>query len=152
MKKTVILLLAVLLGATACTKFTTEYVYESNVYTMEYQIKPSEWMLDQDADPSFYWVSKDNKYITKEVADGGKGAVVAYVWLIYDHASGAGSWNALPYLYPYHYADNDGDGYVPENFRFDWEEGTVTFVIQDFDGFDPDKMTDNLLFRVCVIK
>ena len=149
MKKTVILLLAALMGAVSCTKFA--FNEGSQVYSRDYQVKPSEWKKDTEADPPFFWVSYSNPDITAEVAKG-RGAVTGYVYLIYDTAKKLGSWNPLPYIYPYRYQYNEGYSYLPESFRFDWEEGQVTFVIQDMDGFLPDDMTDNLLFRVTVVK
>ena len=51
--------------------------------------------------------------------------------------------------------DEDGNTstmIVPENIRFEWETGLVTFIIQDLDGFDPLEMNSSLTFRVTVFK
>ena len=46
-----------------------------------------------------------------------------------------------------------GDAHgVPENLRFEWEQGKVTFIIQDLDGFDPENMVSTITVKVSVTK
>ena len=157
MKRIAILLLAALLGATACTKYLTktEYVYESNVVTRDYKITPSQWNKDTGAEPPFFWVSLDNPDITADVAKG-KGAVVGYVWA--EYGKGEGAWNPLPYVYPYFYYEEEVDGqlvtyYFPETVRMDWDKGVVTFILQDIvDDYVPEDIEQDRLFRVAVIQ
>ena len=39
---------------------------------------------------------------------------------------------------------------APENTRFEYNEGTVTFIIQDLDGYDPEDITNSMSIKVCV--
>ena len=40
---------------------------------------------------------------------------------------------------------------IPETIRCEWEEGKITFVIQDLDGYAPLNVNETLLMRVSVI-
>ena len=79
------------------------------------------------------------------------GTVQAYVYVIYNKDKNLGSWNPLPYLYPLEIlkADNTIE-IAPENLRFEFEPGVITFVIQDLDGFDPEQITNSMTIKVCV--
>ena len=163
MKKMLLFAAALLLGLVACTK--TDYVTQSSVYSLDYEVKPSDWKSNDN--PNYWYVSFPNRYITSEV-EKGQGAVVGYVWIVYDVNTKEGAWNLLPYVTPFPYAevdengnyvyDKDGNyiiaGYVAESIRMEWEEGKVTFLIQDMDGVLPVALgpDDRFLFRVCVIQ
>ena len=83
------------------------------------------------------------------------GTVQAFIYTIYDVAKNLGSWNPLPYLYPLEIKTTDEGGkeeilIAPENTRFEYNEGTVTFIIQDLDGYDPEDITNSMSIKVCV--
>ena len=47
--------------------------------------------------------------------------------------------------------DNGNLTIIPETIRCEWEEGKITFVIQDLDGYAPLNVNETLLMRVSVI-
>ncbi|MBQ0016709.1 MAG: hypothetical protein KBT04_06970 [Bacteroidales bacterium] len=104
-----------------------------------------------NVDATYYYANYDVPAITQEVIDNG--FVVAYIYNIYDNRNQLGSWNELPYVYPYiFYNQETGERYsVGENIRFEWELGKVTFVVEDIDGLLPDALVDTEFdFKVCV--
>lgn len=81
------------------------------------------------------------------------GAVIGYYWLTYNPTENLSSWNLMPYVYPYIYEnDNKEKVIVGENFRLEYETGTVTFVVEDLDGVQPDDMGDETIFKVVVVE
>ena len=85
------------------------------------------------------------------------GAVNAYVYNVYDVATNEGAWNALPFIYPLEVwtTNTAGErvmGITPETVRFEWEQGKVTFIIQELNGYDPEDMVQTLHFKVTVTK
>ena len=85
------------------------------------------------------------------------GTVQAFVYNVYDQQNNLGAWNTLPFVYPLEvYVPNEQGGtnlvIVPENLRFEWEQGKVTFIIQDLDGFDPENMISTITVKVSVTK
>ena len=79
------------------------------------------------------------------------GTVQAYIYVLYNVAQNLGSWNPLPYVYPLEIKASDGSITIaPENTRFEYNTGTVTFIVQDLDGFDPEDITNEMSIKVCV--
>ena len=77
------------------------------------------------------------------------------MWHIYDVSQNLGAWNTLPFVYPLevYITDEQGNTHLeiePENLRFEWEKGAVTFIIQELDGYDPMRLNQTLSFKVCV--
>lgn len=144
--------------ATGCKK---EYItYGTEVYTHEYEVTPAQWLRNQGnnlpGSDNYLYASFKNADITDAVMTNG--TVNAYVYNVYDVANNLGAWNTLPFVFPLivgtTYDDNGNEVplIAPENIRFEWEKGKVTFIIQDLDGFDPDAMNQTLSFKVCVTK
>ncbi|MCQ2960217.1 MAG: hypothetical protein MJ198_08530 [Bacteroidales bacterium] len=143
--------------ATGCENeyITKEYytnVYGSQVSTNEYVINPRDWQEGQyDDGRKYLYVACENRDITDKIMQNG--AVLAYMWFTYDVESNSSSWNLLPYVYPYSYTNDKGEVvYVGENFRFEYEKGSVVFIVEDLDGCVPDKMVAESIFKVVVIE
>ena len=158
MKKiTLFALLAVVLATfSGCTK---EYItYGAQVSTHEYTITPAQWTRNQganeyDAD-NYLYATFENKDINRYVVHNG--TVTADVYLLYDAQNNKWSWRPLPYVYPFEVQVTDAEGnvsytFVPRNLRMEWEEGIVTFIIQDLDGYDPTALNSTITIRVTVI-
>lgn len=158
-------MLAVLMLATGCTKeyITKEYYtnenYGSQVQVFNFNIAPNEWnRFEGENNPgndNYLYCEKEIGAINNEVFNNGM--VMAYAWNVYDAQHNLGAWNALPFIYPLEVFVTDDDGsnrliIVPENLRFEWERGKVTFIIQDLDGYDPEDMVSAISMKVCVIK
>ena len=149
--------LAILALAQGCTK---EYITNYNgaqVYARDYTINPSDWKRNQGANnpgfDNYLYAEFENKDITQNVVDNG--TVQAFIYTIYDEKNNLGSWNPLPYVYPLEIETDDGSGnktivIAPENTRFDYNVGTVTFIIHDLDGYDPEDITNSMSIKVCV--
>lgn len=149
MKKIKTLPLVLLAGIlmAGCTK---EYVtFASQTVSYEYTIVPAQWERNQGANnpggENYLYATFNNSDITPDVMQNGM--VSADVFLIYDSQHNYGAWNPLPYVYPLEL--NTGT-IVPENIRFEWEQGRVTFIIQDLDGYDPEDMVSTIQVRVNV--
>ncbi len=152
-------LLAVAAMVSGCTKEYNTYLTGTEILTHEYTITPSQWArnvgpYNPGAD-NYLYASFKNADITADVMKNG--SVVAYVYEVYDETNNRGAWNTLPYIIPieYHEQDNDGnwtDYTAAQNLRFEWEEGKVTFIIQDLDGWDPSEMQSDITVKVCVTK
>lgn len=151
--------------ATGCTKeyYTLEYYTDSssgvNIYTHQYTITPAQWNRNQGPNnpgaDNYLYASFNNADITADVMENG--AVQAFVYNVYDVQNNLGAWNTLPFVFPLEvYVTNDEGGtdmvVIPENLRFEWEEGKVTFIIQDLDGVDPENMVSSIAVKVCVTK
>ena len=157
MKRTFLMLAAMLCLAVSCEKkyITEEYIteYHSNVTTFDVRIAPGDWKREEaGAEPAtnnYLYYIYSTKELTPEVVK--KGAVVAYIYTIYDAKTQQGAWNLLPYVYPLEITENEETFMVPETIRCEWEEGMITFVIQDLDGYDPLDVNETLLMRVSVI-
>ena len=152
-------MLAVAALASGCTKEYYTIVNGADVYTHQYTITPGQWTRNEGQNmPGSYnylYASFQNADITADVMQNG--SVVAYVYDVYDAANNQGAWNMLPYIIPIEIHEQDDSGewndfVVAENIRFEWEEGKVTFIIQDLDGWDPTNMTSNITVKVCVTK
>lgn len=145
---------------TSCEKqyITEEYIthehneYGSNVYTREYVIRGNEWQVGYyDDGRKYLYAICDNPDITENVME--TGAVLGYFWFTYKAETNSSSWNLLPYVYPYLYTNDAGETVaVGENIRFEYETGTVTFVVEDLDNFQPDDMGDETTFKIVVIE
>lgn len=155
MKRILISMLMAVMALTGCHKeYITEEVYNydgSQVFTREYTVQPKDWEVGDYPDGRPYlYASFENPDITPKVMD--YGAVMAYVWNTYDQKTGAGSWNPLPFVYPYLYQGEDGETYaVGENIRFEFEDNTVTFVIEDLDSYTPEETINPIIFKVVCI-
>ena len=157
LKFSILALVAALL-ATACKKeYITEeyYNYYSEVNTKNYDIKANQWNFAEDGNRQYLYVTVDEPDITEKVLE--KGAVLGYVSWQYNTDNGQqSSWNLMPYVYPFSYntETESGEasvGYVGENFRMEYELGTITFVIEDLDGIKPEDMVDPISFKVVII-
>ena len=156
--KLIIPMLAVLLLATGCTKeYPTYQTNGSQIQTVQFNITPSEWVRNAgDNLPGAYnylYCTKDVPGITNDVFNNG--TVQAFAWNIYDSQHNLGAWNTLPFVYPLevYVTNNDGSQslvIVPENLRFEWEQGKVTFIIHDLDGYDPEDMNSTISIKVCI--
>ena len=152
-------ILALALLATGCKKEYVSYTYGAQVETYRYNVTPAQWNVvqgqyEQGSDNYLYCTLKVPA-ITDEVFD--HGTVQVFVWNIYDVNNNLGAWNTLPFVYPLEVYVNNDDGtqsmvIVPENLRFEWELGKVTFIIQDLDGYDPLALGDGqtLSFKVSI--
>ena len=158
MKKLLFLIpiLATLALSQGCT--TKEYYQGSQVYTRMYNVKPADWGRNQGENEqgalNYLYATVSNPDITNAVIEGG--TVQAYVYIIYNVSENLGSWNPLPVVVPIEITKKDESGtvisydVVAENTRFEFEPGSVTFVIQDLDGFDPEDIVNAMTFKVCV--
>ncbi|MBR6440643.1 MAG: hypothetical protein IKS44_01165 [Bacteroidales bacterium] len=150
-------MLVITLLATGCKK---EYItYGTEVYTHEYKVVPAQWNRVQGSNlpggGNYLYASFQNADIDAGVMNNG--AVNAYVYNVYDVATNEGAWNALPFIYPLEVwvTNTAGDREMvisPETVRFEWEQGKVTFIIQELDGYDPEDMVQTLHFKVTVTK
>lgn len=159
MKKLAFIIAAVVAVAafTGCTKEYNTYIDGAQVLSYEYDITPAMWKRVRGANlPGGYnylYASFENSDITRDVVDFG--TVTAEIWNIYDQANNLGSWNPMPYVYPLELNlldDNGNHIIVAENIRFEWEQGMVTFVIQDLDGLEPEDMSSTITIKVNVIR
>ena len=150
-------LLAISALATGCTK--EYYTIGSQVYTHQYTVTPSQWTRNQGNNlpgaDNYLYASFENADITAEAVESG--TVQAFVYNTYDQQHNLGAWNTLPFVYPLEvYVTNDSGEQelviVPENLRFEWEQGKVTFIIQDLDGYDPEDMVSTITVKVSVTK
>ena len=152
-------MLAVAAMAAGCTKeyYTIENYSGVEVYTHQYTINPGHWLRNQGqflpGAYNYLYASFENADITADVMENG--TVQAYVYNVYDTQNNLGAWNTLPFIIPIEIHEQNDDGSwndytVPENIRFEWEEGKVTFIIQDLDGWDPDNMISSITVKVCV--
>lgn len=148
--------------ASGCTKeyITEQYITQeyngAKVYARDFTIKPGDWKRNEGANnpgfDNYLYAEFQNEDITQDVVDNG--TVQAFIYTIYDVANNLGSWNPLPYVYPLEIKTNEGGVetivIAPENTRFDYNVGTVTFIIQDLDGYDPEDITNSMSIKVCV--
>ena len=158
MKKLLFLIpiLATLALSQGCT--TKEYYQGSQVYTRMYNIAPSQWERNEGENKqggyNYLYATVSNPDITNAVIEGG--TVQAYVYLVYNFEENLCSWNPLPVVVPIEITKKDDTGaiisydVVAENTRFEFEPGSVTFVIQDLDGYDPEDIKNAMTFKVCV--
>lgn len=155
LKKLILPLFALLMLATGCTK---EY-YGSQIETYQFNITPSEWQRNEGQNlpgaNNYLYCTKNISGIDNEVFN--RGTVQAYCWNVYDQQHNLGAWNTLPFVYPLEILVTEDDGslsriIVPENLRFEWEKGQVTFIIQDLDGYDPEAMVSTISVKVCVTR
>ena len=152
-------IIAILLAAVATVSCTKKYYVEgTRIHTEEYKIVPADWQRNTgDLEPGAYnylYVTKQNSWITRDVMN--YGSVQGDVYVVYDTSKNLGAWNPLPYVYPIEITETDENNVqtivvAPETLRFEWEEGAVTFILQDLDGFDPLNMTSTMSIRVSVI-
>lgn len=154
--KLILAVSALALAVTGCSD-DNYYYYENNLSTTIYTIKPEHWELNLDGEPgsnNYFYCTVDNKDITAEVMD--KGAVQAFVYYTYNKQENLSAWTTLPFVYPMEFVETDTDTgtqtvtVVPENLRFEWEEGSVTFIIQDLDGYSPSDIKNTMSIKVCV--
>ena len=143
-----------------CTKeyITNEYYQGAKVYARDYTVKPSDWIKYQGdlepGDENYFFADFDNPDITQDVVDNG--TVQAYIYTIVDPTNNVGSWNPLPFVYPLLIVTKDNNGnvidtqVVPENTRFEYNVGRVTFLIQHLDGYDPIDIANEMSIKVCV--
>lgn len=157
--KLILPMLAILMLATGCRKEVVEQYYGSQVETIQFNITPSEWTRNEGENlpgsENYLYCTKDVNAINNNVF--ANGTVQAYAWNVYDAQHNLGAWNTLPFVYPLEVYVTAEDGtvnrvIVPENLRFEWELGKVTFIIQDLDGYDPEDMISTISIKVCVTK
>jgi hypothetical protein len=155
MKRMFLPMMALFMMLSGCTK---EYItLGSQIETYRFNITPSQWKVVEGENlpgsNNYLYCTVDVPAITNEVFD--YGTVEAYVWNIYDVSQNLGAWNTLPFVYPLevYITDEQGNTHLeiePENLRFEWEKGAVTFIIQELDGYDPMRLNQTLSFKVCV--
>ena len=135
----------------------TEKYYGAQVLSHEYKIIPGDWKRNTGQNlpgaDNYLYATFENRDITRDVM--ANGSVTADVYAIYDVQNNLGAWNPLPYVCPIEvYVTNEDNStslvVVPENIRFEWDEGTVTFIIQDLDGYDPEAIANPISVRVNV--
>ena len=153
-------IIAVLIAAVAAIGCSRQYVIDGvSVHSDDYQIVPADWQRNTgNNEPgafNYLYVTRQNKWITPNVLNNG--SVHADTYVIYDTAKNLGAWTPLPYVYPLEITETDSEGHsktviAPETLRMEWEIGTVTFIIQDLDGYDPEDMSGTITVRVNVIK
>ena len=148
LKRLFLPLVALTMLATSCEH---ECVYNE---TYRFNITPSEWQRNEDANlpgsNNYLYCTKKLPAINREVFQNG--TVQAFVWNVYNTAQNLGAWNTLPFVYPLEVYDDAGNmTIVPENLRFEWEEGQITFVIQDLDGYDPENMISTISVKVNIL-
>ncbi len=145
-----------------CTKeyITNEYYQGAKVYARDFTVKPGAWMANyQDGgdiarEDNYFWAEFDNPDITQDAVDNG--TVQAFIYTVYDVVNNLGSWNPLPFVYPLLIEEKDNNGavvnsyIVPENTRFEYNVGKVTFIIQDLDGINPVDIANEMSIKVCV--
>lgn len=159
LKHIILPIMAAFLLFTGCTK--EEVYYGSQIQTYQFNINPAQWIRSEGANlpgaNNYLYCSVDIPGIDGNVFENG--TVQAYVWNVYDGQNNLGAWNTLPFVYPLEIYVNNDDGtqslvVVPENLRFWWDLGKVTFIIQDLDGYDPLALADGqtLSFKVCVTR
>lgn len=137
-RKILIPVLAAILVSMFGTSCTKDVTLESvNTRVMEGTVYRNQW---KDDGSGYLWCSFDWNAITSDVLT--YGTVEAYV---YDGERQC----PLPHVIPIKYTYDDGTfEYVPENIRYDFEPGTVTFIMQDFDGYLPGAIDQDFTFRV----
>ena len=154
--------IAILSLLQGCTKeyVTKQYITQeyngAQVLARDFTIKPSDWLRNEGENnpgyDNYLYAEFDNPDITQDVVDNG--TVQAFIYTIYNVSQNLGSWNPLPYIYPLEIKTVTGDEeeivIVPENTRFEYNTGVVTFIIQDLDGFDPEDITNSMTIKVCV--
>ena len=157
--KLLVAIAAVTLLAASCTE--KHIYYENNLSTTIYTIKPSHWEINEiiDADnqvipgsDNYFFCTVDNKDITDEVMD--RGSVQAFVYYTYNKEENLSAWSTLPFICPVEYIVTEegvtSSIIVPENLRFEWEKGSVTFILQALDGFSPNDIKNTMSIKVCV--
>lgn len=157
LKHIILPIMAAFLLFSGCTK--EQYFYGSQIETYRFNINPADWSRVEGTNlpgsNNYLYCSVDLPAIDNEVFNNG--TVQAYVWNVYDGQNNLGAWNTLPFVYPLEVYSTNDEGeqvmsIVPENLRFEWELGKVTFIIQDLNGIDPIALGDGqtLSFKVCV--
>ena len=143
MKKILLsLLVAAAMGltATSCTKEV--YIESSGTRVAEVTVKYDDWEQD-DPNVNYVYCTVDWDVLSEHVIYDGNVNVYVYE---------DGRQNPLPYVYPIPVDYDDGTtGVVGENLRFDMEEGRITLIMQDLDGYKPQisrSNTPNMVFRI----
>ncbi|MBR1850078.1 MAG: hypothetical protein IJ789_01765 [Bacteroidales bacterium] len=147
MKKIIlpILALMVLAVTTSCERD------ESRTFSTNVVIKANNWVTSDQV--NYYFATVRWNALSEEVVYNGQ--VHAY---IYED----GRQNPLPYIIPvtYTHTTTDTAGVttsetitVPENLRFDYEPGQITFIIDDLDGKAPEDMVNisDYTIRICAV-
>ena len=132
--------LAALVMGFFATSCEPDYVIEgSHTRVMTATVYHDKWQVYEDVSgtrylyKSFEWDALSENMLKY-------GTVVAYV---YDGTNQC----PLPHVIPISYTVNGNVEVVPENIRFDIGVGTITFIMQDLDGFLPEDIADDLVFR-----
>ena len=157
LKHIILPIMAAFLLFAGCTK--EQIFYGSQIETFRFNITPAEWSRAEGANlpgsNNYLYCTKEIPAIDAEVFNNG--TVLAFAWNVYDGQNNLGAWNTLPFVYPLEVYITNEEGnqemvIVPENLRFEWELGKVTFIIQDLDGYDPLALGDGqtISFKVCV--
>ena len=121
------LFVAAILGltTTSCTKEV--YIESSGTRVAEITVRYDDWRTDNGI--NYYYCPIDWDVLSKHVVYDGNVSVYLYE---------GGRQNPLPYVYPMEVLyDDNTTGVVGENLRFDLEEGRVTVIMQDLDGYLP---------------
>ena len=162
--KLLIPMLTLVAFTSGCTKeyysTTVENYNGAQVKTRQYTVNPIQWNRNQGPNlpgaDNYLYASVENPDITDSVM--AFGTVQAFVYSVYDMQNQLGAWNTLPFIFPLELNVYDQHGIfdhteiIPENIRFEWEKGMVTFIIQDLNGIDPANIASPYTFKVCVTK
>lgn len=128
------------LTATSCTKEV--YIESSGTRVAEVTVKYDDWVTD-DNEVNYVYCPVDWEVLSEHVIYDGNVNVYVYE---------DGRQNPLPYVYPMDVTYDDGTSdVVGENLRFDLEEGRITLIMQDLDGWKPQLSranTPNMVFRI----
>jgi hypothetical protein len=142
MKKIILPVLAAFIlsfSATSCDK--EEVIESTNTVWADFTVTNDMWHVDQNSDDLFCSMQWDvlTDYVLK------CGNVQAY---LYEGVRQV----PLPYVYPVTFYDANNNPQVrPLNIRFDFEEGTITFIITDCGEFltDPVNLLTMRFRAVC---
>ena len=139
-----------LVTVSSCQK---EVIVNGNQYATtshQYTVHANQWSQYTTDGRNQLIATFSDEDITQDIFENG--TVTAAVWCTYDSRSSAGSWNPLPYLYPFFWEEEGESGVLTENIRFEYEQGKVTFVIEDMDGIMPYAMVDDITFKVTTVQ
>lgn len=139
MKKFIAPLLMVFVSGVMATSCGREPVLIESVHTsvLNQEVKWTDWRAGNDhLYATFEWPA-----LTQNVLR--YGSVTAYTY--YNDIQ-----VPLPHVIPIYYTIDGEEVVVPENLRYEIEEGRITFVMQDLDGFIPEGIENSapINFRV----
>lgn len=121
----------------ACFALVSCEINGATVRTYEYTVSPSDWRPD-DNGTTIYAVFP-NSHITPGAIENG--LLTGYIFL-----GDVNTWTPLPYVYTY--TATGAAKKVGETIRCEFEPEKVYFVIEDLDGFAPERVGGDMVFKV----